>query len=368
MGNNKISQLQLISIGGVYVMGTIIVAVFISSTTLNESWLMGAIGAICFIPVIMVYCSLSKKYPGKNLLAIYEEVFGSFCGRVVSFIYLIFFFSLCAINILDASNFLRYFAMTETPLLAIVAFLMAACVYCAKKGLAPIARASTIFGIVAATGIMLNVLLSLTNMNISYLFPIFNLKLLDYIQGAHIAISIPYGGSMILMMLVPDLSEKGSIKKAYISVTIITAIVMTLVHFREVITLGPMIAYVTLPSFEAVRMIDFANILSRTESVFVLLIISLTFFKSLILFYICASSTAQVFRLGTYRHMLIMLAALLTVYSVNVYGSGSTNIYMGKNVSPFIWIFFIFVFPLFTLIFSVVKRFIAKKRKGIAQL
>lgn len=355
--------MQLIAIGSCYLLGTIIVSVFISSVALNDSWMIGAIAAVFFIPVLFIYFSLLKKYPGKNLFEMNEAVFGSFLGRIISIIYFLFFLSLCALNIFAASNFLHYFLMPDTPLIAISAFFMLACVYCAKKGIAPIARVSTVFCLAALGVILLNIILSFTQADFEYLFPMFQLKPLDYVQSIHIATAIPFGESIFLLMLAPDLSEKASMKKVYIAVAIFTVIIMTLVHFREVLSLGPLIAYTTLPSYETVRMINIANMLSRVESLFAVLIISLTFFKTVILFHVCVKSVTQIFRLESSRHIFFMLAAFLVIYGITAYDSMSSDIYNGKNILPFIWSFFSAALPLVTLIVSAIKSFILKRKK-----
>lgn len=364
MSSNKISQLQLISMGGCYLLGTIVVSVFISATAKNEAWLVPFIGGICFIPVMVTHFSLAGKFPGKNLFQINEAVFGDKAGRIVSLVYLVFFMSLCALNLLEASNFLHYFMMRDTPLIAITASLMLACIYCVKKGFAPIVRISTVFLALALVGVAINILLSYNHVDFKFLFPVFNLKPLDYIQSTHITVAIPFGETLFLMMFNSELSEKASLKKVYIALAVFITVIMTLVHLREVAALGPLSAYATLPSYEAVRIISISSILSRTESLFALLLISLTFFKIMILFYISASGTAQIFRLDSYKHFIAMLGALLVIYAVEAYGSPSNNILWGKNVSPFIWSFFTFVLPLVTLAAAIIKG--AFRRKEVA--
>lgn len=362
MGNNKISQLQLISMGVCYLLGTIVVAVFISAVALNEAWLIGILGGLFFLPVMLTYISLIKRYPGKNLFQMNEAVFGSVVGRIVSLVYLVFFMTLCGLNLLEASNFLHYFMMEETPLIFIAALLMIACVYCVKKGIAPIARVSTVFGLIALAGLTFNILFSFGHSKLYNLFPIFNLKLLDYVQSTHIAASIPFGESLFLLMFNSELSKNASMKKVYIAVTAVTAIIITVVHLREATALGSMISYSTMPSYEAVRMINLSSFLSRIESLFSLLLIALTFFKILILFYISANGLAQVLRLKSYRHLTVMLAAFLSIYAVEAYGSPSNNIFWGKNVSPFIWSFFTFLIPLITLASSLLKSLFKNKQ------
>lgn len=359
---NKISQTQLISIGFCYLLGTIVVSVFVSAVAKNECWLVGLLGGIFFIPVLLVYRALTRRHPGKGLFEINTAVFGRVGGRLLSAAYLIFLLSLCALNILEASNFLYYFIIPDTPLVAIAALLMLACVYCVRKGFLAVARVSTLFGLFALAGLLFSALLSLNHANFEFLLPVFNLSALDYLQSGHIAAAIPFGESFVLLFLIPELDERADVGRAYLAVTLLTVCVMTLVHLREVTSLGPLIAYTTQPSYEAVRIINIADILSRMESLFALLLISLTFFKTLILFHLCLRGTAELFCLESADRLVLLLAALLTVYAVDAYGSPSSNIFWGKNVSPFIWSLFTFVLPLLTLIASAAGRRLGARR------
>ena len=356
----------MISMGSCYVMGTNLVSVFISDVAGNESWFMGIGGAIVFMPVLWVYLALAKRYSGRSLFEINELALGSTCGRMFSLLYLSFFLTLGALNVIEAANFLYYFIMPDTPLIFIAIFLVAACVYCVKRGLLAIARVSTIFLIIAVLGMIFTTILSISHMNLDFLFPVFNRGLIDYVQSAHIAAAIPFGESFIFLMIVPELSEKASVRKVYVGMSLFTVFIMTLVYFREVLSLGPIIDIATLPSFEAVRIINIDDIFSRIESLFALLLVSLTFFKILIIFSICLKGTKQLFRLESYEHLIIMLGAFFTVYAIGVYGSPSRNIFWGKNVSPFIWSFFSFLMPLITLFVSGIrgKKHLAGGRLG----
>ena len=363
MSSGRISQIQLMALGASYLMGTIVVSSFVSSVLGTESWMAGITGAICFLPSVLIYCALTKKYPGKGLFQMNEAVFGSAVGRVLSMLYLLFFISMCALNILEATNFLSYFIMPKTPMITIALTIALGCIYCVKNGITPLARIAPIFGIVSVASVLFNSLTSLSNADANFLLPLFDHQLLDYVQATHVSTSIPYGESIVLLMLIPDLGQKANIIKSYLAVIAFTAFIMILVHVRETISLGPMVSFPALPSYEVVRMINISNILTRTESLYALVLVSLTFFKTLILFYTCLSGITQIFRLDSYRHIVIMFAAFLVKYSINAYGAPSNNIYWGKNVSPFIWTFFTGILPLLTLVSSLIKTLFQKIRK-----
>ena len=355
MTNNKISQRQLISIAACHVLGTSVVSVFISAVAGNDAWLVGAMGGACFIPVMLIYSSLAKKYPGKGLFEINEAVFGPVAGRLLSLAYLVFFLTLCALNILEGSNFLYYSVMPDTPQYALVLFALLAAVYCVRKGIMAIARVSTIFLIIILASLLFHVLMSFEHADFSFILPVLSHEPLDYVQATHIAVSIPFGESILVLMLIPESREGVNIRKVYTGVLLITVLLMTVVHFREIISLGPLASFTTLPSFEAVRIINIANIFSRIESLFAFLLLSAAFFKIVILLFVCAKGIAQITRLRGYGHLLIMLCAFLSVYSIKAYGPSSLNIFWGKNVSPFIWSGFTFLLPLLTWCGSLVR-------------
>ena len=350
MTNNKITSTQLISIGCNNIMGTIIISVFVSSVVKNESWLLGILGLIFHIPAMLVYFALIKKFPGKYITEINEIVFGTIAGRALSLYYLLFLMTLCSLNALDACNFLYYSIMPDTPLGVIILFLMSACAYCVSKGIGAIARVSTVFGVSSLACIIFSILLSFDHANFEFLLPVFNLDFIDYVQGTHICVAIPFGGSFVLLALVPDLEKKANVKKVFISVALFCAFIITVVQFHEVISLGPLLPYITQPSYESIRIISIYNIFSRIEILFALLLISLTCFKTMLLLYACLKYTTNIFKLKGYKHLTIMFSLLLTIYSINAYGSPTNNIYWGKNVVPFIWSFSSFVMPLVTLI------------------
>lgn len=363
MDNRKISQMQIICIGACNIMGTILVSVFVSSVLRHESWMSGILGFALHVPVILIYLSLTKKYPGKCLFQMNTEVFGAVVGRVVSVLYLLFLFSVCALNVLEATNFLSYFILPETSRFAIAALTVAGCVYSVRKGILPIARVSTFF-LIAMVGVMLFYCgVTLIDAEFEYLLPVFAHKPLDYLQTAHISAAIPYGESLSILMLIPDLDKKVSLKKTYFVGAAVAMASMVFVHGREIISLGPILAFSTLPTYEAARMVHVPGILTRIESLFALSLIMLTFFKTTVLFYMCASGIKQITGIETHKHINIMLGLLLAVYAVTTYGPPTTNIFFGKNVSPFVWSLFTMALPLITLLFSLVRSLVSRLRR-----
>lgn len=357
LANERINQLQFISTGFCVVMGTILRSVLINSVAVNDAWLIGFFGLIAFLPGIWMYVTLAKRYPGKSLFEISEAVFGQVIGRVFSSLYLFFFLFVAIGNIKGVGNFVTGFLLVDTPNVAIMGLMMFVCGYCLRKGLEPLARIAPAFAVMAVVVLVGNTLFSLGRFNPQFFLPILSRPLLDYVQSTHAAVSIPYGESIVLMMMLPMLGNTGqfNVKKSYLAIAVFTSLIMLLVHGREVGSLGPLLAHTTYPSFEVIRMSDANSTVARTESLYAMLLISLAFFKICVMAYAAASGLAQITRMSSYRPLVPAVCAFLCICALIFQQSPMNSVEWSVNVTPFISSTFEYALPALTLLVSFVK-------------
>ena len=359
MSDRKISGVQLIGIGVCNLMGTILISAYISSVLEHEAWLAGVFGFAASLPELFIYCALTKKYPGMGLFQINEAVFGAVAGKIMSALYVLFFFTLCAQGVMEATNFLLFLIFPDASRLLIAALLVACCVYGAKKGILPAARVSTIFLLIMCVVMLAYVVLSLVDARFDRLLPLFSHKPADYLRATHIAAAFPFGEMVLLMTLVPDLDKKVNVKRTYFSVAGAAAFIMVLIHVREITVLGSMSAFSTLPTYEAARLVHIPGVLTRIESLFALALIMLNLFKTIVVFYILANGIKQIVRVPR-RGYLTALGVLLTACAVTFFASPARNLTLGVNYAPYVWSFFTFALPLITLLAAVAKAVAAR--------
>ena len=352
--NGRISQTQIISIGVCNLMGTIIISAYISSVLGNEAWLAGILGFAANLPALFIYCTLAKKYPGKSLLQIFNTVFGVSAGRVISAVYLMFFFALCARSLMEATNFLSFFILPDTMPVLIAALLVAGCIYSVKKGIIPLARVSTVFLIVMSAALLIYVTISLVNARFEYLLPMFSHKPPAYAHATFLAAAYPYGETVLLLMLVPALDKKVSIRKTYFAVTGAAALIMALVHVYEITALGSVAEYSALPTYEAARLVHLPGILTRIESLFALALIMLSLYKTIVVFHVITDGLNQLTSINK-RRFAIVPGLLLVACGVTVFASPARNFFIGLYIAPFVWLGFTLALPFITLIAAAVR-------------
>lgn len=361
LDKERISESQLLFAFTCFMQATMLRSVFVSSVTGIDSWAMAFTGALVHLPMLLIYVTLLKWFPGKCLFEINDELFGPLFGRVFSAVYLYFFLTLVGLNSMDASNFVVDFMMPGTPLVLVLAVFLLACAYAIRKGLESYMRLGALMAIGTIVIVLLNFFLVLKDTNLSYLFPMFQQPALKYVQGTHITATIPYGESMVFMMIAPALGHEKSPGRPLVFGLILSSLFMFGIIFRDVICLGPLITYVSLPSFEAVRIINVADIITRIESLYAILNVSLLFFKVCILLYACTRGLAQMTRLKQYKHLALAMTALAFAYSLTIYDSMVEHAYSGSFVAPFLWLIFEYIMPGIALLAALIRRCHAKK-------
>ncbi|NLF26330.1 MAG: endospore germination permease [Clostridiales bacterium] len=364
LDKERISESQLLFAFTCFMQATMLRLVFVSSITGIDSWAMAFTGALAHLPMLLINVTLLKWFPGKGLFEINDELFGPVFGRVFSAVYLYFFLTLAGLNSMDASNFVVDFMMPGTPLVLVLVLFLLACAYAVRKGLESYMRLSALLAVGAIAIVLFNFVLVLQDTNLSYLFPMFRQPVLKYVQGTHITATIPYGESVVFMMIAPALGREKSPGRPLVLGLALSSLFMAGIIFRDVICLGPLINYVSLPSFEAVRMINVADIITRIESLYAILNVSLLFFKVCILLFACTRGLAQMTRLTQYKHLALAMAAFACVYSLTIYDSMIKHAYSGSFSAPFLWLLFEYIMPCIALLAALIRRRRARRAEA----
>lgn len=341
---------------------------------------MAITGFLFMLPILGVYAGLIKKFPGKNLFEIDDIAFGPVLGKIASALYLFFFVTLAALNMRDLGNFVVDFIMPETPLIAILMISLIGCVYAIRKGIRNIMHLSAFVAIIAIASIIMNSILVLKDIEPGFLKPIFQLEPMKYVHGTVSVGSLPMGEVVVFLMFIPMLGKGSKASKPILVGLILSALSMALVILRDIVTLGPLVAIVSLPSFESVRYISLAGILTRMESVYAVVLIQLFLFKISILLYSFTLGLTQLLspkdsvpvsigvesriyeggQLQCERNrppLLFLCAALVFFYSLIIFQSVMENMDWGATTAPFFSLTFEFLLPAATLLTAWLRSF-----------
>lgn len=345
-----ISEAELLFSVFCFMQGTILRSGFIISVTRNDSWAMAFTGFIFALPLVAIYAALLRRFPGKSLLEIDDLVFGPFLGKLISVLYLFFFLSLSALNTRDLGNFVAGHMMPETPITASILLFLLVCVYAVRKGIEGLIRLSVLFCIVAVGAMTVTSILVLKDVRLDLLKPFFRLAPMKYIQGTVTVAAVPMGEILVFTMITPLLGKGRKAGKPLALGLALSAVFMASAILRDIITLGPLVSIVSLPSFESVRYISLGDILTRMESIYAVILVTLFLFKVSILLYAFVLGLSQLLNFKSHQPLTLVAAALVFSYSLLVFESSMENMDWGASTAPFFSLTFELLLPAVSLL------------------
>lgn len=354
--HGKITGKQLMFAVACFIHGSTLLAAFVVNATKQDSCYAILIAFALSIPLALMYIKLFELYPGKNILSINDIVFGKIIGKIVSCFYLFFFFSLVYLNVREVCNFVTGYILPETPLYAVSILFVTVCAYAVFKGITVMARyaffcSALIFGFKIFSTVLL-----FPQMDFSNYLPAFQLPLINYVNSVHVLLTLPFAEFMVFMMIFPYVEKKEEIKKYFFGGMVIGLVLMIMVCIRDWAVLGDVATVLTQATFQAARLINIDDVLSRLETLFAVGLLVLQFYKVSILLYASAIATAQIFGLKSYKSLVPVLGVLAICFSIIVWDTVAQSGYWGSNVAPFYSSFFEIVLPGITFIIVLIKH------------
>jgi spore germination protein KB len=359
--NAKISATQFMFSIVIFIRSSSLLSAFFFSITKQDSWLIVLFGTVVCIPLLWVYVALAKQYPDKSLIQINDEVFGRIGGKIVSVFYIWFFFTLTTLNLRDLGGFVNKSIMILTPNTVIISIFIILCAWSVYYGLEVVTRYSIVFTIISTAILIVSILATFNIMNFENFLPIFHQPVNSYIHGTHIISTIPFGELVVFLMIAPNVEgkEKGLAKYFY-GGFFIAALLILLVILRDTAVLGNMLEFLSLPSFEALRLATLFETISHIEILFAVLLILFLFFKISILFYTSILAVSHFFKIKSYRPLILPASALIVVYSITIFENVIMHTTISRGTTPFFWAFIEMILPFITLMVSYIKKAIKK--------
>lgn len=359
--NAKISATQFMFSIVIFIRSSSLLSAFFFSITKQDSWLIVLFGTVVCIPLLWVYVALAKQYPDKSLIQINDEVFGRIGGKIVSVFYIWFFFTLTTLNLRDLGGFVNKSIMILTPNTVIISIFIILCAWSVYYGLEVVTRYSIVFTIISTAILIVSILATFNIMNFENFLPIFHQPVNSYIHGTHIISTIPFGELVVFLMIAPNVEgkEKGLAKYFY-GGFFIAALLILLVILRDTAVLGNMLEFLSLPSFEALRLATLFETISHIEILFAVLLILFLFFKISILFYTSILAVSHFFKIKSYRPLILPASALIVVYSITIFENVIMHTTISRGTAPFFWVFIEMILPFITLMVSYIKKTIKK--------
>lgn len=200
-------------------------------------------------------------------------------------------------------------------------------------------------------------------MNFTNFLPILESTPKSLLFGTQFVTIVPICEILTFMMIIPYVKNKKQVPKSIFKGVTIGALTIFIVILRDIAALGVTANIMYLPSFEAVRLIDIADISSRLEVLDSIVLLVTYFLKISILYYATVFSIAQTLELHAYDFLILIIGVILIIHTLTVFDSIMEHSLWGASAASTYSLFFEVVIPLLSLIIAALRK-LPKKMEG----
>lgn len=267
----------------------------------QDTWFCMIIGVLLSFLLYWIYSSVIELYPGRNYYDNIIKACGNIPGRILVFILSFYALLTGAFVLCDYAEFIHVVNLTGTPLLALYVCLLGAALYVLKTRIYVLARLSKFFLPVIFVCVLITVIFSMKDWNISNLKPFLNTGFSSVAGGTLVILSLPFGESVVCASLFGQLDSRVRPFPVFVKGAVLGFVPILAANLRNTFTLGYASSLYAFPSYEAVSTIVLGEFFTRIEVLIGIVLLLTGFFKLCVFLFCCASGVAKVFGLKDYE-------------------------------------------------------------------
>ncbi len=328
---------------------------YLTRTVGTAGWYMTIISCgLASIYFAFIYLLL-KRFPGKNIIEIYDKVLGRLMGFVFSFILMGTFMAYSGIFSREFADVIKTYNFPITPLSVLTGAVIIVAGIAVLLGLEAIARTAKLAAYAALLGFILLIILVSPYFRFAHILPFMGYGIGKTVTTGVLR-STAYAEVFILAVFAGSLQGLRHIKKAgYISLLVSGLILSSGLLVFSLIFEYTSTVEITAPIYVTTRLMKFGNFYQRMEPIFLFVCIITTVIYVSILFYTTISIYCKMFRIQDRRPLIIPIGVLIFTVAIfpkdmlSVIARYIQGIRMLGNI-PF------FILPIIVLIVAVLRK------------
>lgn len=286
----------------------------------QDGWLAYLLTIMIGMFFIFLYNRLASQFPTMSFVEYSELVLGKWLGKIVSLLFLSYFFYLAATLIREIGDFFTTNVMVETPIAVIMIMFLLTSLIGVKMGLEVIGRTATIFFPWTIGLIFMLCVLLIPEYLLENILPFFEGGIKPIMQGSYHTLGVPFLELAIFLMIFPNVIEKEKLNRAFYFSTFIGGAILLILVALSLLALGPFIAsQQEYPYYILGKKISIGGFLERMEIIVAIIWFFTIYFKLTICFYGLAKGIAQLVEIRSYSLLLFPLAFLILSFSTIIY-------------------------------------------------
>lgn len=234
----------------------------------TASWYATLISAAVSILLFLVVSVLMSRFPGKDLVAVFEEVTGKIAGKLLALAFCAYFVYYSGSQIREFIEMIKAYNLPYTPPSAIVFTFLGVVIFACYHGLEGIARLSYISFLITLISIALILILAFPNYDVDNLFPLGGYGLGATVYNGFLR-SSAYSDVIVLAFLVNSIGGARRFRKIGVVSLALSGAIISITCLCELMAFEfPQTSENLSSLFQLSRIIYFSRFFQRIESIF----------------------------------------------------------------------------------------------------
>lgn len=360
MEKAKISVYQLFVLMLLFELGSAML-IPLAMEAKQDAWIAILLGMAGGMLLFLIYHQLFKYYPDVLLTSYAQKIIGKFIGRILAFLYILYFAYLAARVLRDFGVMLLTFAYPDLPLFIANALLILVAVYTIRKGIEVAARTGELLCVLmymlAISGFVLIIasgLIDINNLKPMLENGVFPVMKATFTQTLY----VPFGEAIIFSMILPYLNNRKKAKITGLIALGLSGVNLAIVMAVNISVLGVDLASRSqFPLLSTIQSIQIANFLERLDVYFMIAMIISGFFKITLFFYGAVIGTADLFKIKQPSLLVYPIGLVILLISITIASNIAEHIQEGLKIVPiFLHLPFQVLIPLLLLVIAFFKN------------
>lgn len=324
----------------------------------QDAWMAPIAAMAPGLLLVLLYNGITRAAPGMTIVEIGESLFGTWIGKGLALLFILFSFFGASLVLFDVGKFIITVLMPETPLLFVNALFAILLLYAIGSGFDTLARMTELLFPWFALLFLFMVALLLPQIDVRNVQPFLEAGPKELAHSVLVVLSLSYMPLAVFLMVQPvELTDARKAPRAFAGAVLVGGVLSSVVAALTILVLGANVTSLQeYPVYSLAQRINIGKFLERVEAIAAGLWLITTFVKMSLYFYAAVSGLVRLARLPSYRPILLPMVALLVVVSVKVFPNSAAE----HQFTATIWITIVFTsgvaIPLLLFIGLMIKR------------
>ncbi|MEI7025331.1 GerAB/ArcD/ProY family transporter [Paenibacillus sp. y28] len=313
MSAERISSKQIFILLSFCVFGTIFFTLPRTLTDLagHSGWLSILIAGLMFLPFMWMLTRIGFYMKEEPFIPFCLRLLGPMLGRLFALLVLLPLVVISAMTLRVIAELFISLVLPETPIELVLALLLILRYYLTLGGISAIARwAEIVIPGIAVTFITLCAL-SINNVELSRIEPLFNASFGEVFRGAVVILS-GLTEMLFLLFVWPNLRNKHGVFAVLLYADAVLMAAFLIIYLLSIGTYGSALtAHLTYPFIEMVKDINIFEFIQHLESIFLALCIFMNLTKGSFTFYMILIGCKDWFGASSYRPLMLPVTLIM---------------------------------------------------------